>query len=76
MFLLTSLLLRLRTLLCILIADVERFTGVLMFGAICSFNASIIFIDFEAGFSVYITVGNERERETLTFLFCMRVGVR
>lgn len=49
------------------------FIGVLMFGAICSFNASIILIDFEASISVYIIVGVESK--TLKFLFCMRVGV-
>ena len=49
------------------------FIGVLMFGATCSFNASITLIDFEVGFSVYIIVGVESE--TLKFLFCMRVGV-
>lgn len=42
------------------------FIGVLMFGAICSFSASIILIDFEVGFSVYIIV--RVESETLKFV--------
>lgn len=37
-----------------------------MFGAICSFSASIILIDFEVGFSVYIIVCVESE--TLKFV--------
>lgn len=44
------------------------FIGVLIFGAICSFNASIMLIDFEVGFCVCIIVGVKSETLKIPFL--------